>query len=82
MGKKIRRIPVESTMVSAIGYDKKQEILYVEFINTGHVYAYEGVSKEDFEDLAHADSIGRHMRACIIDCYSTFRVRPGRDFKW
>jgi hypothetical protein len=69
-------------MLSAIGYDEEAQVLYAEFANTGNIYAYAGVSKEEFEALRKADSIGRYMRHYIIDAYPSVQVRRGREIKW
>lgn len=82
MTMKITRIPVDSSMISAIGYDKKEKTLYAEFVNTGYIYAYYEVSEEEFEDIQKANSVGRYFRNNILDFYTGFRVRGGRNFKW
>lgn len=79
--KKIERIEVDSSMVDAVGYDEEKQILYAEFSNTRHIYAYYEVAKETFESLLEADSIGRFMRNNIIDCYQDVQINRKR-FKW
>ena len=64
----IAMIPVESSMINAVGYDRESRRLQVIF-NTGQVYCYEGVPPEVFEGLLAADSKGRYMRAHIIAVY-------------
>ena len=81
MPTKIKRIPVDSSMLSAIGYDAKEKTLYAEFANTGNIYAYEGVTKKEFDNLKNASSVGGYMRGCIIGCYPDYQERR-RDFKW
>ena len=81
MSNKIKRIPVDSSMLSAIGYDAKEKILYAEFANTGNIYVYEGVPKKEFDNLKNADSLGRYMRGYFMDCYPDYQVRR-RDFRW
>lgn len=82
MAVKIKRIPVDSSMISAIGYDAEDKTLYAEFVNTGYIYAYHEVSQEEFEDIQQASSIGRYFRNNILDFYTGLRVRRGRDVKW
>lgn len=78
----LARIPVNSSMLSAVAYDEKEQILYAEFANTGKVYAYEEVEKEVFEELLAAQSVGSYFRDNILDCYGDWQVKRGRDFKW
>lgn len=82
MAVKIKRIPIDSSMISAIGYDAKDKTLYAEFVNTGYIYAYSEVSQEEFEEIQQASSVGRYFRNNILDFYTGFRVRRGRDIKW
>lgn len=82
MAVRIIRIPVDSSMLSAIGYDKKAKVLYAEFLNTGKIFAYEEVPEEVFEELKNADSVGRYMRANIIDIYPDYKVKRGSEFRW
>lgn len=79
---RIERIAVESSMIGAAGYDEVEKILYLEFVNTGHVYAYYGVSKKTFTQLLKAPSVGRFVLNEGLDFYTDVRVRNGRDFKW
>lgn len=66
--KGITLIPVESSMVHAVGYDEETRCLEVVF-NSGRVYCYEDVPPEVFRELLEAESKGSYMRACIIDVY-------------
>ena len=61
-------VPVESSMIQAVGYDLKTCILEVIF-NSGQTYCYEGVPPEVHQELMAADSKGRYMRAAIIGVY-------------
>lgn len=61
-------IPVESSMVHAVGYDPQTRRLEVVF-TSGQVYCYEEVPPEVFQELMEAESKGRYMRDCIIDVY-------------
>src|SRR5215813_9173789 len=70
-------IPVESSMIQAVGYDPKTRILEVVF-NSGQTYCYEDVPPEVHQELMAADSKGRYMRAAIIDVYSDYPVSRRR----
>jgi KTSC domain len=53
----IAMLPVSSSMAIAVGYDRNEQILQVEFQN-GSVYQYLGVDKDTWEDLHTSDSVG------------------------
>ncbi|HZS44335.1 MAG TPA: KTSC domain-containing protein [Blastocatellia bacterium] len=59
---------VESSMIRAVGYDRKMRVLEVVF-NSGETYRYEGVSPDVYKDLMNASSKGRYMHDEIIDVY-------------
>jgi hypothetical protein len=43
---KLKRIPVESSMISAVAYDEKGRTLFVEFADTGNIYAFDTCRKK------------------------------------
>ena len=67
-------INVDSSMISALGYDEQEQVLEVVF-KPGGVYRYRDVPKEVYQELLDADSKGSYMRDMIIDMYPTERVR-------
>jgi len=82
MTKKLKRIPLDSSMIEAAAYDTKSKTLYLQFVNTGKVFAYEDVPEDTFQELLAADSVGRFVRAEILGAYVDYHVRSGRDFRW
>lgn len=60
---------VESSMIYAVGYDRKTRVLEVVF-NSGRTYCYEGVPPKVYKELMEADSKGRYMRSEIIGMYA------------
>jgi|GEM_PF-288690 len=74
----MKRIPVDSSMIASVGYDRQEKTLEVEFVNTGHVYEYYDVPYQQYLNLMKADSKGSYMKDCIIDCYDYGRVSRGR----
>jgi KTSC domain len=70
-------IPVESSMIQAVGYDSKTRTLEVVF-NSGRTYCYEGVPSKVYKELMAADSKGQYMRAAIIDVYPDYPVSGRR----
>lgn len=67
-------IDVDSSMISAVGYDQLQQVLEVVFKPSG-VYRYRDVPKQVYQELLDAESKGSYMRDSIIDVYPTERVR-------
>lgn len=82
MPTKLNRIPIDSSMIEAAAYDKDSKALYLQYVNTGKVFAYEEVPENIFQELLHADSVGRFVRSEIKGLYSGYQVRSGRDFRW
>ena len=70
----MKREPVDSSMIASVGYDPDTEELEVEF-NSGKVYLYRNVPKEEYEGLMAAGSKGQYMLGCIIDMYPTSQLR-------
>jgi hypothetical protein len=57
-------IPVSSTTVSAVGYDRETNTLGVRFQN-GTEYHYFGVPEEIFVGLQSAGSVGSYFDQCV-----------------
>ena len=66
-------VPVESSNIDSIGYDKTEELLYVRFKN-GSLYNYERVPEETFNELMAADSKGSFLARYIKGIYAYNRV--------
>lgn len=65
--------PVNSSMAKAIGYDRADQTLQVEF-NNGSIYEYVGVEQETWESLQTADSTGKFYNSQIKGKYQCDRV--------
>ncbi|HCF30238.1 MAG TPA: KTSC domain-containing protein [Cyanobacteria bacterium UBA11049] len=65
--------PVNSSMAKAVGYDRTNQTLQVEF-NSGSVYQYASVEQETWESLQTADSTGRFFNRQIKGKYECDRV--------
>jgi hypothetical protein len=76
----MKLIEVESSMIQAVGYDQNLKELQVVF-NSGNIYCYTQVPKEEYESLLNADSKGSYMRANIIDTYPYYPVHRRRRRK-
>lgn len=61
-------LPVDSSMMSHVGYDPATQTLTVLF-DSGKMYEYSGVEPEVHERLMASSSKGSFMRNEIFDCY-------------
>lgn len=69
----MKRTKVESSNIAAVGYDKEQQILEIEF-NSKAVYQYFDVDSNVFDELMAAESHGRYFNAHIKHVYSYKKV--------
>jgi len=65
----MRRTPVESSMIAAVGYDARDRILEVEF-NHGGIYHYYDVEPTVHRELMESDSVGGYFRDAVRDAYA------------
>lgn len=68
----MKRIPVESRCLTAVGYDRQRRVLELEF-HGGGVYQYPQVPPAVHQALLAADSLGAYFNAQIKNRYP-FRV--------
>jgi hypothetical protein len=76
----MKRIPVNSSMIASVGYDRQERVLEVEF-NTGNVYEYYDVPYREYLNLMKDESKGSYMKDFIIDQYGYGRVSRSRRQK-
>jgi hypothetical protein len=69
----IAMLPVSSSMAIAVGYDRNEQILQVEF-QSGSVYQYLGVDEDTWEDLHASDSVGSFFNQEIKGRYDCDRL--------
>lgn len=69
----MKRTPVNSSNIAAIGYSKKRQILEIEFIS-GEVYQYLGVPENIHEGLMGASSRGHYLHYQIKGIYQFNKV--------
>ena len=62
----MRRFPILSTTLQAVGYDHRTCVLEAEF-RTGEIYRYYLVPRSGFEGLMRADSKGSYFNRKIRD---------------
>ena len=72
---RIRRVPVESTALAAVGYSKRLRALEIEFRN-GAIYRYLDVSPGVHTALMAAPSKARFYHENIRGKYRSLHVRP------
>lgn len=68
------RIRVKSSNIHSVGYDSKQMILQIQFLNGG-VYEYYGVPENIFTQLMKAESKGKFAIRHIFNSYRYKRVK-------
>ena len=66
-------MPVNSTNILSIGYDKNSQMLEVEF-NTGRVYRYSNVPPHVYAGLMKSRSHGKYLLTYISNNYSQSEV--------
>lgn len=67
-------IAVSSSLISKLAYDPETQTLYVTFRKGGARWAYRGVSQDDADALAGAESVGSHFLNNIRGQYSEGRA--------
>jgi len=66
-------IPVNSSNIESIGYDKQNEHVYVRFLD-GSLYVYKGVPLQEFENLQDAPSLGSYLHRNYKNVYPYERI--------
>ena len=74
-GSEIKRKPVESSVLAAVGYDAERRVLEIEF-HSGAIYRYLEVPEEIHRRLLAAESKGHFFGANIRDKFRSERVKP------
>ncbi len=70
-------IPVDSSMIEALGYDVATQTLTVAY-NSGAVWEYEDVPPEIYQGLHDAESKGRYLRGYILGAFPESQVSRNR----
>jgi hypothetical protein len=74
----VRRKKVDSSIIYSIGYDRKESILELEFID-GAVFQYTGVPYREYMGLMDSGSLGKYYLRYIRDIYPAVLVEKGDD---
>lgn len=70
----MQRVPVNSSNIKAIGYDRDSLMLEIEF-RTGRTYRYSNVPPHVYSGLMHAQSHGKYFQDYINNVYTHIEVR-------
>ena len=70
----MERLQVVSSNIRSVGYDPGSSTLEVEF-NSGSIYQYLNVAKDEYEGLMSASSKGRYFNTNIKKAYQDVRIR-------
>ncbi len=70
----MRRLPVRSSNIRGIGYERETKTLEVEF-HSGDVYQYSGVPESTYQGLMQAVSKGSYLHNHIKGRYPFRQVR-------
>lgn len=70
----MKLVPVESSMLSAVGYDAGRKELEAVF-SSGAVWRYQDVPRKVYRELLAAESKGSYMLSCVIGMFPEYRVR-------
>ncbi len=70
----MKRQPVSSSNLRAVGYDAAAQTLEIEFQN-GRVYQYSDVPEDVYRELMSAESHGQYFNDNIKDDYSYQQVK-------
>jgi hypothetical protein len=65
--------PVDSSMITAVGYEELEQLLYVRF-KGGSTYEYRYVPVNVYENLMNAESIGSYLKRMIQGAYLSKKV--------
>lgn len=69
----MERIPVQSSIIIAVGYDYDNAILEIEF-KDGKLYEYYDVPQYEYDSLISAESIGSYANKHIFKVYRQQRI--------
>jgi hypothetical protein len=61
--------PVDSSMISHVGYDAERQQLGVRFKRGGTTHVFSDVPQDAYDNLMSADSVGKHFHANILPNY-------------
>ena len=75
---RIKREPVSSSGLAAVGYSRQLQALEIEF-RDGSIYRYADVPRSLYRDLMSAESKARFYNRHVRRKFRSVRVRPRRE---
>ena len=79
----MRRVRVDSSSIASIGYEPVTRALKIEFHESGDVYRYLDVPKEEYVAFLAADSKGSYLNQVFkLRNYQYLLVSRGKDGSW
>lgn len=69
----VEMINVISSNVESVGYDERNQVVYVRFLN-GTLYIYKGVPQYVFDGLLNASSVGSYLHRNYKNVYPYERI--------
>ncbi|MEK0324221.1 MAG: KTSC domain-containing protein [Nitrosopumilus sp.] len=61
---------IDSSLIASIGYHEEEELMLVVFRTRPAIYGYEGVSRDTYDEVLNADSVGKTFYSLIRDHYA------------
>lgn len=65
--------PVSSSNIESIGYDERNQELYIKFLNQT-IYVYKGVPQHEYQNLLEAPSQGSYLNRNFKNIYPYERI--------
>ena len=69
----VEMFPVSSSNIYAVGYDKENKIVHVQFLNNTE-YIYKGVPEHEYYGLLNAPSVGSYLHQNYKNVYPYERI--------
>lgn len=66
-------IPVSSSNIESIGYDEKNQQVFIRFID-GSLYVYKGIPQHEYQNLMEAPSHGSYLHRNYKNVYPYERI--------
>lgn len=73
----VARVPVSSTSLASVGYDRNSAVLEIEFLS-GAVYRYTDVPEKVHREFMAAESKGRYFSQHIRGRFQFERIKEAR----
>lgn len=76
----MNRMPVNSSNIHSVGYDRESQTLEVAFSGSGGIYQYADVRPDEYAALLAAESKGRHLQRHFVQAGKAYtRVEDEKE---